>query len=45
MSDVPVVVDVTDAVQDPAGDPAAAALAELDPAEDIHATAAYRPTS
>ena len=42
VSDVPVVVDVTDAVQDPAGDPAAAALAELDPAEDIHATAAYR---
>jgi len=42
VSDVPVVVDVTDAVQDPAGDPAEAALAELDPAEDIHATAAYR---
>jgi 2-furoyl-CoA dehydrogenase FAD binding subunit len=42
VSDVPVVVDVTDAVQDPAGDPAATALAELDPAEDIHATAAYR---
>ncbi|WP_457191556.1 FAD binding domain-containing protein [Nocardioides sp. P5_E3] len=42
VSDVPVVVDVTDAVQDPAGDPAATALAEIDPAEDIHATAAYR---
>jgi 2-furoyl-CoA dehydrogenase FAD binding subunit len=42
VSDVPVVVDVTDAVRDPAGDPAAAALAELDPAADIHATAAYR---
>ena len=42
VSDVPVVVDVTDAVQDPTGDPARAALAELDPAEDIHATAAYR---
>ena len=42
VSDVPVVVDVTDAVQDTAGDPAATALAELDPAEDIHATAAYR---
>jgi 2-furoyl-CoA dehydrogenase FAD binding subunit len=42
VSDTPVVVDVTDAVQDPAGDPAATALAELDPAEDIHATAAYR---
>ncbi|HEX5918989.1 MAG TPA: FAD binding domain-containing protein [Nocardioides sp.] len=42
VSDVPVVVDVTDAVRDPAGDPAAVALAELDPADDIHATAAYR---
>lgn len=42
VSDVPVVVDVTEAVQDPAGDPAATALADLDPAEDIHATAAYR---
>ncbi|WP_210440310.1 FAD binding domain-containing protein [Nocardioides xinjiangensis] len=41
-SDVPVVVDVTDAVKDPAGDPAAAALAELEPADDIHASAAYR---
>jgi 2-furoyl-CoA dehydrogenase FAD binding subunit len=38
VSDVPVVVDVTDAFDDPA----AKALAELDPAEDIHATAAYR---
>ncbi len=42
VSDVPVVVDVTDALQDPAGDPAAKALAELDPADDIHATADYR---
>ncbi|NPC42776.1 xanthine dehydrogenase family protein subunit M [Nocardioides sp. zg-1230] len=38
VSDVPVVVDVTDALDDPA----AKSLAELDPAEDIHATAAYR---
>ena len=38
VSDVPVVVDVTDALDDPA----AQALAELEPAEDIHATAAYR---
>ena len=38
VSDVPVVVDVTDALDDPA----TKALAELDPAEDIHATAAYR---
>lgn len=38
VSDVPVVVDVTDALDDPA----AKALTELDPAEDIHATAAYR---
>jgi 2-furoyl-CoA dehydrogenase FAD binding subunit len=38
VSDVPVVVDVTDALDDPA----AAALAELEPADDIHATAAYR---
>ena len=38
VSDVPVVVDVTDALDDPAG----AALAELEPAADIHATAAYR---
>ena len=38
VSDVPVVVDVTDALDDPA----ATALADLDPAEDIHATAAYR---
>jgi 2-furoyl-CoA dehydrogenase FAD binding subunit len=42
VSDVPVVVDVTDAAQDPEGDPASAALAELEPADDIHATAAYR---
>jgi 2-furoyl-CoA dehydrogenase FAD binding subunit len=42
VSDVPVVVDVTDAAQDPGGDPAGAALAELEPADDIHATAAYR---
>ena len=38
VSDVPVVVDVTDALDAPA----AKALAELEPADDIHATAAYR---
>ncbi len=38
VSDVPVVVDVTDALDDPA----AKALAELEPADDIHATADYR---
>jgi len=38
VSDVPVVVDVTDALDDPAE----AALAELEPADDIHATAAFR---
>ncbi|NYE37541.1 carbon-monoxide dehydrogenase medium subunit [Nocardioides cavernae] len=38
VSDVPTVVDVSDALDDPAG----AALAELEPADDIHATAAYR---
>lgn len=38
VSDVPVVVDVTDALDDPAG----TALAELEPADDLHATAAYR---
>ncbi len=38
VSDVPVVVDVTDALDDPA----ATALAELEPADDIHATADYR---
>lgn len=38
VSDVPVVVDVSDALDDPA----TRALAELDPADDIHATAAYR---
>lgn len=38
VSDVPVVVDVTAALDDPAG----AALAELEPADDIHATSAYR---
>ena len=38
VSDVPVVVDVTDSLDDPA----AAALAELEPVDDIHATAAYR---
>ncbi len=42
VSDVPVVVDVTDALQGPGGDPAGTALAELEPADDIHATAAYR---
>ena len=36
--DVPTVVDVSDALDDPAG----RALAELDPAADIHATADYR---
>lgn len=36
--DVPVVVDVTDALDDPAS----AALAELEPAADIHASADYR---
>ena len=35
---MPVVVDVSDSLDDPAG----RALAELDPADDIHATAAYR---
>ena len=38
VSDGPVVVDVSDSLDDPAG----RALAELDPADDIHATAAYR---
>ncbi len=38
VSDVPAVVDVTDALDDPA----TRALAELEPADDIHATAAYR---
>lgn len=38
VSDVPVVVDVTDAVDDPAE----VALEQLDPADDIHATAAFR---
>ncbi|SEC69643.1 carbon-monoxide dehydrogenase medium subunit [Nocardioides exalbidus] len=38
VSDVPTVVDVTDAL----GAPAEKALAELDPADDIHATAIYR---
>jgi len=38
VSDVPVVVDVIDALDDPEG----AALAQLDPAEDIHASADYR---
>ena len=42
VSDVPVVVDVTEAVRDPDGDPAEVALAALDPAADIHATAEYR---
>ena len=36
--DVPTIVDVTDDLDDPA----AAALRELDPAEDIHASADYR---
>ncbi len=38
VSDVPVVVDVSDSLDDPA----AAALAELEPVDDIHATADYR---
>ena len=38
VSDVPVVVDVTDALDDPAG----RALADLEPGDDIHATADYR---
>jgi carbon-monoxide dehydrogenase medium subunit len=42
VSDVPVIVDVTAPLTDPEGDPAAAALAELEPADDIHATADYR---
>ena len=42
VSDVPVVVDVTDAVRSEGGDPAALALAELEPADDIHASADYR---
>lgn len=41
VSDIPTVVDVTEAVNDRA-DPAAAALAELEPAADIHASADYR---
>jgi 2-furoyl-CoA dehydrogenase FAD binding subunit len=42
VSDVPVVVDVTDAVRSGDADPAAVALAELEPADDIHASADYR---
>jgi carbon-monoxide dehydrogenase medium subunit len=42
VSDVPTVVDVTEAVNDQDADPAAAALAELEPADDIHASADYR---
>lgn len=38
VSDVPVVVDVVDDLEDPAE----AALRQLDPAEDIHASADYR---
>ena len=38
VSDVPVVVDVSDSL----ADPATAALAELEPVDDIHATADYR---
>lgn len=38
VNDVPVVVDVTDALDDPAG----RALADLEPGDDIHATADYR---
>ena len=39
VSDVPTVVDLTGVADDDLGE---AALAQLDPAEDIHATAAYR---
>lgn len=39
VSDTPVVVDLTGVADDDLGD---AALAELDPADDIHATADYR---
>jgi carbon-monoxide dehydrogenase medium subunit len=39
VSDVPTVVDLTGVADDDLGD---AALAQLDPAEDIHASAAYR---
>lgn len=42
VSDVPVVVDVTDALGAGPGAAAEQALADLDPADDIHATAAYR---
>jgi len=42
VSDVPTVVDVVDAVREEGADPADAALAELDPAADIHASADYR---
>jgi 2-furoyl-CoA dehydrogenase FAD binding subunit len=39
VADVPTVVDLTGVADDDLGD---ASLAQLDPAEDIHATAAYR---
>ena len=42
VNDVPTVVDVTDAVRADGADPVAVAMAELDPAEDIHASADYR---
>ena len=42
VNDVPTVVDVSDAVRDEGADPVAAAMAELEPAEDIHASADYR---
>lgn len=42
VNDMPTVVDVTDAVLGDDADPVAAALAVLEPAEDIHASADYR---
>src|SRR5687767_11234557 len=42
VSDIPTVVDVTEAVNDQDADPATAALAELEPADDIHTSADYR---
>ena len=41
VSDIPIVVDLTDVVTG-GGDPGEAALASLEPAADIHATADYR---
>ncbi len=42
VNDMPTVVDVSQAVRDEDADPVAAALAVLEPAEDIHASADYR---